>query len=95
MYLLIIIPLNQSIHHSFIVLSLFYDTKYNANEVIPLEQAPKVKGKGVKYIKKKRKQNKTVISVARLKMQTSCMRLPEGISSFGKGKMTLSKNKQK
>lgn len=50
-----IIPLNQSIiHRSFIVLSLFYDTKYNANEVIPLKQVPKAKGKGVKYIKKKK-----------------------------------------
>lgn len=41
-----IILLNQSLHHSFLVLFLIYDTKYNANEVIALKQFPKAKGEG-------------------------------------------------
>lgn len=59
-----IIPLNQSIHHSFIVLSLFYDTKYNANEVIPLKQVPKAKRKGTNTLRKENKTKQSFLSLA-------------------------------
>jgi hypothetical protein len=47
-------------------------------------------GRGSNTLKRKINQS---FFFARLKMQTSCMRLPEGISSFEK-KTTLSMNKQ-
>lgn len=71
---------SQSVNPSFIhCLSLFYNTQYNANVAISLKEVPRAKGRESNTL---REQNTHFF--ARLKMQTSCMRLPEGISSVEK-----------